>query len=207
MLQWRSATAAITVVTIVVSALALLWNIGLAATVWGFTPALVGVPLSHELAIPWWLTPLTSALLHGSWPHLAMNMLILVFLGSQVERIVGSAGLVVAYVVGALAAAAAQYALGPMSVIPMIGASGAISAVLGLYALCFGRPKRVSENMKLNRWVHVAWLLVAWVVLQWMTTYLMGMQGVMIATGAHVGGFIAGVVLQKPLLLWRYRKA
>lgn len=207
MLRLRSATAGIAIVTVIASLLALMWNLGLAATLWGFTPALVGVPLAHELAIPWWLTPLTATLLHGGLLHLAMNLVVLAFVGSQAERVVGSGGLLLAYVAGAYAAAAGQYALGPLSVVPMIGASGAVSALLGLYALCFGRPKRITGSIRADRWIHVAWLLAAWVVLQWMTAYLMGMQGVMIATGAHVGGFVAGVMLHRPLLLWRYRRA
>ena len=55
--------------------------------------------------------------------------------------------------------------------------------------------------------MHVAWLLAAWVVLQWMAGLLAGGEGVMLATPAHIGGFIAGLLLQRPLLLWRYRKA
>jgi membrane associated rhomboid family serine protease len=53
----------------------------------------------------------------------------------------------------------------------------------------------------------VAWLLVAWVVLQVMMGWLGNQQGYLLATPAHVGGFAAGLLLQRPLLLWRYRKA
>lgn len=208
MLQLRSATGIIAIVTVAVSAFVLLfWNIGVAATLWGFTPVVVGVDLTVPYSVPWWLTPWTSALLHGSWLHLFINMLVLVFAGSQVERVVGGPGLLLAYLVGALVAAAAQYLASPISGVPMIGASGAISALFGLYALFYGRPKQVTANMKLNRWIHVAWLLAAWIVLQWMMGVLAGGQGVMLATPAHIGGFVAGVLLQRPLLLWRYRKA
>ena len=86
-------------------------------------------------------------------------------------------------------------------------ASGAISAIFGLYAVFFGRPKQVTSNMRLNRSIHVAWLLVTWVALQWMAGMLAGGEGVMLATPAHIGGFIAGLLMQRPLLLWRYRKA
>ena len=120
---------------------------------------------------------------------------------------IGGPGLLFAYVVGALVAALSQFIVEPGSPIPMVGASGAISALFGLYALFFGAPKQVTRNQKLNRWLHVAWLLVAWVVLQWMAGYLAGGEGVMLATPAHIGGFIAGLLLQRPLLLWRYRKA
>jgi membrane associated rhomboid family serine protease len=89
----------------------------------------------------------------------------------------------------------------------MVGASGAISAIIGAFALSFGRPKPIVRNFRLNRALNTLWILVAWVILQWMASYLMGMEGVLVATGAHVGGFVAGVLLQKPLLLWRYRRA
>ena len=50
-------------------------------------------------------------------------------------------------------------------------------------------------------------LTAAWIVIQWMTAVLAGTQGMMLATPAHIGGFLAGLVLQRPLLLWRYRRA
>jgi membrane associated rhomboid family serine protease len=158
-------------------------------------------------ALPAWITPLSSALVHGGWTHLIVNMLMLLFAGSMVERVIGGPGLLFAYVTGALAAALAQFLFDPASPIPMIGASGAISALFGLFALFFGRPKQLTANMRINRWIHVLWLLATWVVLQWLTGVLAGAQGLLLATPAHIGGFIAGLLLQRPLLLWRYRKA
>ena len=208
MLQWRSATAIIAIVTVAVSAVAILFaGADWAAVFGGFIPARMTNQLLIPGALPAIVTPLTSALLHGGWLHLAVNMLMLVFVGSQVERVVGATGLVLAYLIGALVAAATQFAVDPASTVPMVGASGAISALFGLYALFYGRPKQVTANMKLNRWIHVAWLLATWVVLQWMAGVLAGGEGVLLATPAHIGGFIAGMLLQRPLLLWRYRKA
>ena len=69
------------------------------------------------------------------------------------------------------------------------------------------QPKQVTKNQKLNRWIHVAWLLAAWIVIQIMTEMLAGGQGVLLATPAHIGGFVAGLLLHRPLLLWRYRRA
>ena len=157
--------------------------------------------------IPVWLTPLTATLVHGGLFHLAMNLLLLVWCGREVERILGPRSVVTLYVIGAYFAAAGQYVADPMSAIPMVGASGAISALVGAFALSFSRPKPIVRNFRVNRALNTLWILVAWVVLQWMTSLLMGMSGIALATGAHVGGFIAGVLLQKPLLLWRYRKA
>jgi len=207
MLQLRSATAIIALITVAVSAIAFLGGLDYFVAVAGFIPARLSGLLPIPGALPAWLTPWSSALIHGSWLHLGINMLILVFVGSQVERVIGASGIVLAYLVGAIAAAATQFAVDPSSNIPMVGASGAISALFGLYALFFGRPKQVTANQKINRWIHAAWLLATWVVLQWMSEMLAGGQGILLATPAHIGGFIAGLLLQRPLLLWRYRKA
>jgi membrane associated rhomboid family serine protease len=202
-----SSTAIIAIFTVAVSAIAILGGVDYWAVFAGFIPARISGVVDLAGALPAWITPFSSALVHGGWLHLGVNMLMLVFAGSMVERVIGGPGLLFAYVVGALVAALSQFIVEPGSPIPMVGASGAISALFGLYALFFGAPKQVTRNQKLNRWLHVAWLLVAWVVLQWMAGYLAGGEGVMLATPAHIGGFIAGLLLQRPLLLWRYRKA
>lgn len=181
-------------------------NLNNAATAFGFIPARVS-GFSVTPSVLWWLTPLTATLVHAGLLHLVMNFILFAYCGRQVETVLGAGPLVVLYLIGAYAAAAGQYALDPMSTMPMVGASGAISALVGAYAVSFGQPKRIVASFKLNRWLNVAWLMAAWVVLQWMIGYLMGQQGVLVATGAHVGGFISGVLLQKPLLLWRYRGA
>jgi membrane associated rhomboid family serine protease len=79
--------------------------------------------------------------------------------------------------------------------------------VIGAFALSFGRAKSFTNNLRINRWINVAWLLAAWVVLQLMMGWLDTGQGVLPATAAHIGGFAAGLLLQRPLLLWHYRKA
>ena len=181
-------------------------NLNNAAIAFGFIPARVG-GFNVTPSVLWWLTPLTATLVHSGLLHLVMNFILFAYCGRQVESVLGAGPLVLLYVIGAYAAAAGQYALDPMSTMPMVGASGGISALVGAYAVSFGQPKRIVASFKLNRWLNVAWLMAAWVVLQWMIGYLMGQQGMLLATGAHIGGFIAGVLLQKPLLLWRYRGA
>ena len=207
MFRLRSATVIIAIVTVAVSSIAIIGGVNYWAVFAGFIPARLSGIVDLPGALPAWITPFSSALVHGGWAHLGVNMLMLVFAGSMVERVIGGTGLVFAYVIGGLVAALAQFAFDPASPIPMVGASGAISALFGLYALFFGRPKQFTSNMRLNRWIHVVWLLAAWVVLQWMAGFLAGGQGVMLATPAHIGGFVAGLLLQRPLLLWRYRKA
>jgi membrane associated rhomboid family serine protease len=178
-----------------------------AAFVLGFIPARFnGFTLPFATA-PAVLTPLTATLVHGNWVHIGFNLLILAFCGAQVERVLGPVGLIVLYVVGAYAAAGAQFLESPHYAEPIIGASGAVSAVIGAFALSFGRAKAFTSNLRLNRWINVVWLLVAWVLLQMATGWLAGTEGVLLATPAHVGGFAAGLLLQRPLLLWRYRHA
>ena len=178
-----------------------------AAYALGFIPLRLTTPVGGFAAVPAFLTPLTATLVHSGLIHLGFNLLMLVWCGAAVERVLGATGVVVLYLVGAYAAAGAQWALDPTGTTPMVGASGAISAVMGAFALSFGRAKAFTSNLRVNRWINVAWLLVAWVALQVMMSWLAGGQGYLLATPAHVGGFAAGLLLQRPLLLWRYRSA
>lgn len=201
--------------TVALSALiALAWLIGSiafppndTALALGFIPARLSGADVPWPALPAILTPLSSAFVHAGALHVGFNLLIFVFCGLSIERVLGRTGLIILFVAGAYAAALAQWLPDRMGVVPMIGASGAVSAVIGAYSLSFGRAKRVTSSPRVNRWLNVAWLLAAWVVMQMMMGWLAGAQGYLLATPAHIGGFIAGLLLQRPLLLWRYRSA
>ncbi len=204
----RSATYLIAAVTAIAWVIAVVTGQSQqAAFVLGFIPARLSGAAVPWAAVPAILTPLTATLVHSGLIHIGFNLLVFVWCGAQVERVLGKTGLIVLYLVGAYAAALAQWAIDPMGAVPMVGASGAISAVIGAFALSFGRAKRVSNSPTVNRWVNALWLMVAWVVLQMMMGWLAGSEGYLLATPAHVGGFAAGLLLQRPLLLWRYRKA
>lgn len=204
----RTATVAITALT------ALAWLVAAitlssdqAALALGFIPARIGGPAVPWAALPVFLTPLSATLVHANLVHVGFNLLIFIWCGQAVERVLGRTGLITLYIAGAYFAALGQWLAYPLSVVPMIGASGAISAVIGAFSLSFGRPKQFTRSQKANRWINTAWLLVAWVVLQIMMGFIAGGQGILLAWPAHVGGFIAGLLLQRPLLLWRYRHA
>jgi membrane associated rhomboid family serine protease len=173
----------------------------------GFIPARWSGGAPPWAAVPAFLTPLSSTLVHADFLHLAFNLLMLVWCGSAVERVLGRGALVTLYVAGAYTAAVAQWGVDPQSIIPVIGASGAISAVIGAFALSFSRAKQFTRSVRLNRLINAAWLLAAWVAMQVLIGLMAGMQGIMLGTAAHVGGFVAGLLMQRPLLLWRYRKA
>ncbi len=200
----RTATFWIAVVTAVVSIFTGLGSLGVPAPLsLGFVPARVsglGFPFS---AVPVFLTPLTATLVHGGTLHLGFNLLMLVWCGLAVERVLGRGALIFLDVIGAYAAMAAQWASDPAGTGPVIGASGAISALIGAYALSFGRPRLVSKNKRLNRWLHNAWLAAAWAIFQVMVGWSAGQLGLLLATPAHIVGFFAGLLLQRPLLLWR----
>ena len=178
----------------------------------GFIPARVTGGLDIPGAAPVWLTPLSATLVHGGLWHIFFNLLMIAFCGRLVEASIGPLGLVILYVVGAYAAAAAQYAVMPASPDVMIGASGAGSAVIGAYALLYSRRRLKGWGPISGQWLQVLWLAAAWIGLQALLGVASGgMPGVptggAIATPAHVGGFLAGLILARPLLLFRYRGA
>ena len=204
----RTATVAISAVTALAWLLAVLSGYSdQAALVMGFIPARFSGLMQLAPAVPAFLTPLSATLVHSGLVHLGFNLLIFLWCGTLVERILGKTGLIVLYILGAYAAAGAQWAASPHAGIPMVGASGAISAVMGAYALSYGRAKMITSSAAANRWLNALWLMVAWTVLQAMMGRLAGGEGYLLATPAHIGGFAAGLLLQRPLLLWKYRKA
>ena len=204
----RTATNAITALTALAWIVAALLNASdQAALSLGFIPGRLSGAIVPWPALPALLTPLTATLVHSGLIHLGFNLLVFLWCGTQVERVLGKTGLITLYVVGAYAAALAQWATDPVGMVPMVGASGAISAVMGAFALSFGRARMITRSARVNRWINAIWLMVAWIVLQVMMGWLAGGQGYLLATPAHVGGFAAGLLLQRPLLLWRYRKA
>ena len=196
--------AAVTVVSFVL--LNAIGKLEPAAAVGGFIPArLSGMQVIG--ALPVWLTPLSATLLHAGAIHIGFNLMMLFYCGREDEVALGPAGIVVLYVLGAYAAAAAQFAVGPHSVVPMVGASGAISALVGAYAMLYGQRRPSKYSPEVARWLHIAWLAIAWIVVQLLLGLVSRSQGMAIAAAAHIGGFLAGLVLARPMLLWHYRKA
>jgi membrane associated rhomboid family serine protease len=178
----------------------------------GFIPARVSGTLDIAGAAPVWLTPLSATLVHAGLWHVGFNLLMIVFCGRLVEASVGPGGVIVAYLVGAYVACAAQYAVGPHSPIPMIGASGAGSALIGAYALLYSPRRMKGWGPFSGQFLQVLWLAVAWIGIQLLLDFASGdapgmPEGALIAAPAQVGGVLAGLALARPLLLFRYRRA
>ena len=150
-----------------------------------------------------WSTVLTSMFMHGGWFHIIGNMWFLWVFGNNIEDSMGHARFVVFYLLCGVAAAGAQMVVAPRSVVPMVGASGAISGVMGAYTLLYPRV-RVHTLVTLGFFVTTVTLpayvmLGYWFVLQ----LLMGAVGALspteggVAVWAHVGGFLTGLLLVK----------
>ena len=207
--DWRRArvTAGLCIVIAVAFILAQLTSPYQVAIRGGFIPARMGFPVDATV-VPDWLTPLSAAFIHDGLLHILFNLLIFAFCGRSVENVLGPAAIGILFLIGAYAAALGHYLIDPNSDHFMIGASGAVSAVIGAYAMLFGRNRVKVENPTLALWLNALWLAAGWIALQALVGFASGMGGnVAIAIGAHIGGFLAGIVLARPLLLFRYRGA
>ena len=179
---------------------------------WGLTPegfvARAGM-VPYEIAnhvdippsdlVPWWATLLTSMFIHGGWLHLIFNMLYLWIFGDNVEALLGRARFLALYLVCGLLAAAAQVAVDVGSTTSVIGASGAVAGVLGAYIVRWPRARVTTVFILLFLFPVVqvpAWLLLGvWLLLQ-AVEGLVSLGGTAdVAYFAHIGGFVAGMLL------------
>jgi membrane associated rhomboid family serine protease len=149
-----------------------------------------------------WVTPLTSMFLHGGLLHLGSNMLFLHVFGDNVEDVLGRGRFVLFYLLCGLGAVVGQILVDPTSMVPMIGASGAISGVLAGYMTLFPHA-RVVTLIPIFIFIHfmevpAGIFIVLWFVLQLVQGYLsLGLIGEGaggVAWFAHIGGFLAGLV-------------
>ncbi|MCJ7672131.1 MAG: rhomboid family intramembrane serine protease [Acidimicrobiia bacterium] len=144
---------------------------------------------------------LVTMFLHGSIPHLFGNMLFLWVFGNNVEAEKGWWRYLLLHLFGGLAATAAHVAVDPSSTVPIIGASGAIAAVMGAYLVCWPKARVktiIFVGPILLRKVEAIWLLLVW----FGTQFLLVSGASDIAWAAHVGGFLFGALVG---LWWRYR--
>jgi membrane associated rhomboid family serine protease len=162
--------------------------------------ALIPTAITHAAAPDAYRTIFTSMFLHGGWLHLIGNMWFLWIFGNNIEDSVGHFKFVVFYLLCGTAAAAAQIAITPNSTIPMIGASGAVSGVLGAYLLLFPRARVL---VLFPIWIFLrffyvpAWvMLIVWFAFQLLSgaTTLNRMEVGGVAFWAHIGGFAAGLI-------------
>jgi membrane associated rhomboid family serine protease len=151
------------------------------------------------------LTPLTSMFLHGGWAHILGNAIFFWVFGNNVEDSMGPVRFLAFYLICGLVAAAAQVLLNPTSAAPTVGASGAISGVLGAYLVLYPKVRIhmlfifivFFKVFRIPAWI----VLVYWFGIQVVTAYMTPMQGDGsgggVAVWAHIGGFVSGMLLIK----------
>jgi membrane associated rhomboid family serine protease len=154
----------------------------------------------------------TSMFLHGSWMHLLGNMWFLWLFGNNVEDSMSRGRFLMFYLFCGLAAALLQVVTDPSSIIPMVGASGAISGVMGAYLVLYPRARvftLVPVGFIMTTVALPAWgMLLYWFAIQFLGGVAgIGGEGGGVAFWAHVGGFVAGVLLVKLLSDRRYIQA
>lgn len=170
----------------------------------GLLPAGATVPMGPQTVCvlgdeQTWFTPVTSMFLHGGWFHLIGNMWFLWVFGNNVEDSMGHLRFLAFYVLCGLVAAAAQTFMSPASPIPMVGASGAISGVMGAYIVLYPKVRihmLVVLVIFVTRIVVPAYLMLAyWFLLQLLGGGLTSGSEGGVAFWAHAGGFVAGALL------------
>ena len=148
-----------------------------------------------------WSTLITAMFMHGSWEHLLGNLLFLWVFGNNIEDSMGHLRFIVFYVLCGLAAGLAHVYMGPASLLPAVGASGAISGIMGAYVVLY-------PHARVQTWIpplfvvniRAMFFLAYWFVLQLvMASQTFGAAGEEggVAVWAHVGGFVAGLLLIK----------
>jgi membrane associated rhomboid family serine protease len=167
---------------------------------WGLVPRefLRGASQRHATGQIVWLTPIAAMFIHGGLLHLAGNLLYLWIFGTRIEDLLGHGRFFVFYLACGLVAAAVQVASDPGSYAPIVGASGAVSGLLGGYAVSYptGRLRLLWPPMR----VPAGLFLLLWIVIQVLSGLGVGAAASSgIAWWAHVGGFFTGMLLVRSM--------
>jgi rhomboid family protein len=167
---------------------------------WGVVPReyAAAQDLAPHIPLPFWSTLFTSMFLHGGWAHLGGNMLYLWIFGDNLEKAMGSLRFLVFYLACGVGAGLAHVVFNSSSAVPTVGASGAISGILGGYLMLFPRNRvRVLTSSGVAA-VPAAYMLGVWILIQLVSsvgTIAQTAEGGGVAYLAHVGGFVVGLVL------------
>ena len=145
--------------------------------------------------VPPWATLLTSAFLHGGWLHLGANMLFLWVFGDNIEDSMGHGRFLVFYLICGLAAGLAHVAVQPGSAVPTVGASGAVSGILGAYLILHPKSKVLVPVVVIPLYLPAWILLLFWIGFQIWSAAAGGPTAGGVAWWEHIGGFVAGALL------------
>ena len=157
----------------------------------------------YSTPLPVYFNFLSSMFMHGDIMHIFGNMLFLWIFGDNIENRIGHIRYAVFYIICGLAAAAGQILMRPDSIIPMLGASGAISGVMGGYVMLFPQRSVRAIIFHFATTVPAFVAIGIWIVYQLVLGYLTPSGGGGVAYAAHIGGFVAGVALIRIFALGR----
>jgi membrane associated rhomboid family serine protease len=150
-----------------------------------------------------WITILSSMFLHEGWAHILGNMLFLWVFGPEIEDVMGPGRYVLFYLLGGLAAAAAQTVIDPGSTVPTLGASGAIATVMGAFLITYPRD-RIRTVLFFGWFARVTFLPAILLVGLWFLTQVFSQVGALadvqsggVAYMAHIGGFLFGMLFAR----------
>jgi membrane associated rhomboid family serine protease len=212
----ENGVAVVSIAFIVLNVLAFLFEINRPSeaalqsfiTAWGVVPReyTAGVDLPPTIPYPLWTTLVTSMFLHGGWGHLGGNMLFLWIFGDNLEHRIGHLRFTLFYLACGIAAGLAHIVFNSTSGIPTVGASGAISGVLGGYLLMFPRNRVYVLTYGGVATVPALFMLGLWILMQ----FINGVGEIArtpetggVAYIAHIGGFVAGMILAPVLAVGR----
>lgn len=164
---------------------------------------IIGEVVHQPTPLPVYFNFLSSMFMHGDIMHIFGNMLFLFVFGDNLENLLGHVRYAIFYVMCGIAAGLSQIVMDTSSVIPMLGASGAISGVLGGYILLFPQRKVRALIFNFLTTVPAFVALGIWILYQIVLGYLAPSEGGGVAYAAHIGGFIAGFALIKVFALGR----
>lgn len=203
-IRFQTVTAAVIAVNVIIflftGPLALPEFSSAIATAWGVVPVELlnpgmVTPVSLE-PVPEPVTLLTYMFLHGGWLHLIFNMVFLWVFADNVEDAFGHFGFALFFVLCGMAAGLAHAVMEPASQVPVIGASGAVSGVLGAYLLLYPKARLwVIFYLPIPIRIPAVIVLGVWFATQLLGVFTPGEEGLMIAWWAHIGGFATGLLL------------
>jgi membrane associated rhomboid family serine protease len=186
----------VTVSLIVVNVLAFVWEVGsdeAAIVRWAVVPAAL-------MRGEGWITPLSAMFLHGGVMHIVSNMVFLAVFAPMVEDAMGRRTFLVFYLLGGLAATAAQIAMDPASTVPQLGASGAIAAVMGAFLVTYPRD-RIKVLWFFGVFAHVSQVPAFVLIGLWLISQMLNQMGAVVeadaggvAYAAHIGGAFFGML-------------
>lgn len=154
-----------------------------------------------------WLSPLVSQFVFADVVQLLIDLVLLLIVGRYVEKALGGFGMFAVFIAGAYGGAIARMALTVQSIFPTVGAQAGLFALVGAGIILYGIPASIPLKVSPSRLIQVVAVAGIWLLFQTLIMLASGAYELSVTIVNPLGGLIAGTLLARPLLAWRYRKA